>query len=246
MNTPGALKKRLSSTGPSTPKVSERKPQSPGLVPRSAPTSPLEDATIKFIQNFSDFYDIDAEISRGRFSKVKLARQKFSGDLFAAKFVSKQLLSRNAIEMECEVMFLLHRSPYTCKILQAFEDESCFILVMPNYSKLQMLNFITGTLNGRYTEYIARNFMQQLLAGISFIHSVGILHLDLKPENILVSEETRFVRTFIWLNLRSLYFRKWKLQFLRNHLYIYTSLLRVPETNNKRESQSDHFFSKKN
>lgn len=38
-------------------------------------------------------------------------------------------------------------------------------------------------------ENVARRFMMQLLEGVAFCHSVGVVHRDLKPENLLLSAD---------------------------------------------------------
>ncbi|KZV80695.1 Pkinase-domain-containing protein [Exidia glandulosa HHB12029] len=39
------------------------------------------------------------------------------------------------------------------------------------------------------SEDIAHEYIQQLVAGVSYIHSIGVAHRDLKPENILLSKD---------------------------------------------------------
>ena len=212
MNTPGARKKKISPksnkkwnlvstistsindlvTGQPNQSSSSNvgSPSSPKSPTNGLPASIVN--SMKFIDHFDLFYSVEEEIARGRFSKVKRVQHKTTRNYFAAKFVPKQMLSRNATEMECQVMHLLQRCPYTCKILQAFESETSFILIMPSYSKYQLMPYITDTLADKYTESVACNFMQQLIAGLSFIHAAGIIHLDLKPENVVISEETRW------------------------------------------------------
>lgn len=41
----------------------------------------------------------------------------------------------------------------------------------------------------RLSEKEAVRFMQQLLAGVEYIHRNGIVHRDLKPENLLLDEK---------------------------------------------------------
>lgn len=39
------------------------------------------------------------------------------------------------------------------------------------------------------TEHYASSVLHQVLMGISYSHSKGVVHRDLKPENVLLDEE---------------------------------------------------------
>lgn len=44
--------------------------------------------------------------------------------------------------------------------------------------------------NFEHTEPASVRYMQQILAGIAFMHKQNIIHLDLKPENIVCVDTT--------------------------------------------------------
>ena len=41
---------------------------------------------------------------------------------------------------------------------------------------------------------MARSFLQQILAGIEYIHKLQIVHRDLKPENLLLDKAKRNIK----------------------------------------------------
>jgi serine/threonine protein kinase len=40
-----------------------------------------------------------------------------------------------------------------------------------------------------FTEYQARALFRQLLLGLNYLHTNGVVHRDLKPENILLTSD---------------------------------------------------------
>ena len=42
----------------------------------------------------------------------------------------------------------------------------------------------------KISEERAKDLAQQLITGLSYLHSHGIVHRDLKPENILMTDDT--------------------------------------------------------
>jgi serine/threonine-protein kinase SIK3 len=48
--------------------------------------------------------------------------------------------------------------------------------------------------NGRMTEQIARNYFDQIIDAVDFLHQNGIVHRDLKAENLLLSADLKCVK----------------------------------------------------
>jgi len=51
----------------------------------------------------------------------------------------------------------------------------------------ELFEFLSYT--GFFDESIARTYFQQLMAGVEFCHSKGVVHRDLKPENLLLDDQ---------------------------------------------------------
>ena len=47
--------------------------------------------------------------------------------------------------------------------------------------------------NERFSENLVRNLFLQLIEGLEYLHSKGIVHRDIKPENLLIDENYRLV-----------------------------------------------------
>lgn len=51
----------------------------------------------------------------------------------------------------------------------------------------ELFDYIANT--GPFTEAVCKYYFQQMLLGLSYIHSKGFSHRDLKPENLLLDKD---------------------------------------------------------
>ena len=47
--------------------------------------------------------------------------------------------------------------------------------------------------NDRFSENLVRNLFLQLIEGMEYLHSKGIVHRDIKPENLLIDEDYKLI-----------------------------------------------------
>jgi len=87
--------------------------------------------------------------------------------------------TREAFQAEVRVLGLNH--PHVIRLLVA-EPEMIVMEFIPEASTLQAL--IDDDLS-----YPWRNFANQLILAVSYLHGNNVLHLDLKPANILVNQQ---------------------------------------------------------
>lgn len=48
-------------------------------------------------------------------------------------------------------------------------------------------------MNNRFTEDLVKYFFNQLIHGLSYLHSQGIVHRDIKPENLLIDRKFKLI-----------------------------------------------------
>lgn len=48
-------------------------------------------------------------------------------------------------------------------------------------------------MNNRFTEDLVKYFFNQLIHGLSYLHSKGIVHRDIKPENLLIDRKFKLI-----------------------------------------------------
>jgi non-specific serine/threonine protein kinase len=133
------------------------------------------------------FYKIGRSIGRGAFGKVNLALHVLSGHIVAIKSFNKtnHNFPLNKIRYEIKIMQKLRNNKRIVKLLEAFENEKYFFIIMENIIGGNLLNAINKMT--KLSESIARNIFKQLIETIKYIHNKGIVHRDIKPDNILLN-----------------------------------------------------------
>ncbi|KAJ6575023.1 hypothetical protein B0H19DRAFT_623877 [Mycena capillaripes] len=133
-------------------------------------------------------------IGRGTYGRVYLALNATTGEMIAVKQVeiprtasdrsdSRQVTVVQALKLESETLKVLDH-PNIVQYL-GFEETpanlSIFLEYVPGGSIGSCL-----LKHGRFDEDVTKSFTSQILAGLEYLHSKGILHRDLKSDNILV------------------------------------------------------------
>jgi len=141
-------------------------------------------------------FEVLRDLGKGSFGKVKLVKDRETGELFAMKVLNKSVLkkkrmgSRNMmqdVEDEIRVMKMLDH-PRLVRIYEVMDS--------PEYHKIFLrMDFMAGgqtlptTADGGpcepLAEAVARRHFRDLLDGLEWLHEHGIVHRDIKPENLL-------------------------------------------------------------
>ena len=133
------------------------------------------------------FYKIGRILGRGAFGKVNLALHILSGYLVAMKSFNKNKKNfpMHKIKNEVKIMQKLRYHKGVIKLLEAFENEKYYFIIMENIIGGNLFNAINKM--GKLPESLARNIFKQLIETVQYIHSKGIVHRDIKPDNILLN-----------------------------------------------------------
>ncbi|XP_073724075.1 obscurin [Misgurnus anguillicaudatus] len=137
-------------------------------------------------------YDVYEEIGRGTFGVVKKVIHRASGECFAAKFLPLRSNTRTRAFQERDLLSRLAHRRLAC-LLDFFSTRRTLVLVIELCSTQGLLDHLY--LKGSVTEREVQLYIQQILEGIGYIHSMNILHLDIKTDNILmVSSEKEDIK----------------------------------------------------
>jgi polo-like kinase 4 len=76
--------------------------------------------------------------------------------------------------------------PHILKLEDSSEDEDCVYLLLEYCKQGELYSLIKDS--GKLSEEDTRNICLQIVEGMVYLHSQGIIHRDLKLGNILIAE----------------------------------------------------------
>ncbi|KAI8980739.1 kinase-like domain-containing protein [Trametes punicea] len=133
-------------------------------------------------------------IGKGTYGRVYLALNATTGEMIAVKQVeiprtasdkddSRQVSVVEALKLESETLKDLDH-PNIVQYL-GFEETPTFLSIFLEYVPGGSIASCLRK-HGRFDEEVTKSFTGQILSGLEYLHSRGILHRDLKADNILV------------------------------------------------------------
>ncbi|XP_048657347.1 obscurin isoform X32 [Marmota marmota marmota] len=134
------------------------------------------------------FYEVKEEIGRGVFGFVKRVQHKGNKVFCAAKFIPLRSRTRAQAYQERDILATLSH-PLVTGLLDQFETRKTLILILELCSSEELLDRLFK--KSVVTEAEVKVYLQQLVEGLHYLHSHGVLHLDIKPPNILMVHPAR-------------------------------------------------------
>jgi serine/threonine protein kinase len=145
-------------------------------------------------------YIVGPTLGEGGYSKVKLGTHEVTGEKVALKILQRKAFSANSserkqVEREIAAMKAIqHRNVIQLKFVDwdaQYEKKDgtktdIILVVLELATGGELFEFLSFT--GAFEEKIARTYFHQLIAGIGYCHSQGVVHRDLKPENLLMDQ----------------------------------------------------------
>merc|ERR1712038_1316792 len=145
-------------------------------------------------------YTVKEQLGKGGFGVVYSAVRRSDGLEVAVKEVSKDekvILGSDNIPLEVALMQQVQDVPGVIKLLDYFEMNHCYFIVMERFHCKDLFDFISE--QGPLPETLAKDLFKQILQTIMGCHKRGIVHRDIKDENILIdlkTFKTRCIRGF--------------------------------------------------
>jgi len=143
-------------------------------------------------KDFNSQYLMKEQIGKGGFGVVFSAVRQRDGLEVAVKKVSKDervvMESQDMIPLEVALMQQLQDVLGVIRLIDYFDMQDCFYIVMERFNSKDMFDFISE--QGPLPENLARNLFKQLVDTVITCHQRGIMHRDIKDENILIDLNT--------------------------------------------------------
>ncbi len=134
-------------------------------------------------------YEMKKTIGKGTFSIVKLGIKKSTKEKVAIKILEKSKIINkdDLIRIKREISILKNfNHKNIIKIYDIFQDNEKYYIIMEYCENGELFNYIVE--NQKLNEKESSYFYYQLINGLEYIHSKGVVHRDLKPENLLLGK----------------------------------------------------------
>ena len=145
---------------------------------------------VKINQNeFRQVYKLGKTLGTGSYAEVRLCMNKQTRSNRAVKIITKESLSEiGKIQFIKEVEILKKLDhPNIIRILEFFEDEYCYYIVMEHCEGGELFDEIFK--HKKFSEYEAAHMIKQVLSCVAYLHSINVIHRDIKAENLLLEEK---------------------------------------------------------
>jgi len=136
-------------------------------------------------------FQIIRVLGSGASCRVVQVRHKVNGSFYAVKVMSKRKLVTNEKKLEraiAEKRVLARMShPFVVSLHWAFQTRGHLFMVLDYCAGGELFYHLQR--KRRFSEEDARFYICEILLGLEYMHSQGILYRDLKPENVLLDAD---------------------------------------------------------
>ncbi|XP_056693217.1 probable serine/threonine-protein kinase At1g54610 isoform X2 [Spinacia oleracea] len=148
------------------------------------------DTITGWIPRRSDSFQRLGKIGEGTYSSVYKARDLIHGKIVALKRVRFDNLDQESVKFMSREILILRRldHPNVIKLeglIASTTSTSLYLIFEYMEHDLTGIASLPGL---KFTEPQVKCFMQQLLSGLEYCHSHGVLHRDIKGSNLLIND----------------------------------------------------------
>jgi len=160
----------------------------------------------KKLISVDDFRKIKV-IGKGGFGRVLLVEKKDTKKVYAMKILKKGVIAaRGEIEHTRTEQSVLSKldHPFLAKLHWSFQTDENLYFVMDFINGGELFHHLS--IEKRFTEDRAKFYTAEIISGMEYLHSHGVIYRDLKPENLLLSHKGHVIMTDFGLSKEGLYY----------------------------------------
>ncbi|XP_065571351.1 serine/threonine-protein kinase S6KL-like isoform X3 [Artemia franciscana] len=141
--------------------------------------------------HYKESYSTVRELSSGSFGKVYLTKSLESGQLFAAKILSKaQIICERAVQQtkdEVSIQLMCGHNPFIILCFEYWQERRNIIIVSELAERGDLLKL--WQVHGKMEEDLVKIYLVQIASAVDFLHNAGVIYRDLKLENIVLKQD---------------------------------------------------------
>jgi len=145
-------------------------------------------------------------IGKGAFGKVFLVKKIDNNAVYAMKVLNKKdIKERDEIEHTLAEKSVLSKvkHPFLANLHYSFQSESSLFFIMDFINGGEMFYHLSK--EGSFPEERAKFYTAEIILGLEYLHSNGVIYRDLKPENLLLDHKGHVVITDFGLSKEGLF-----------------------------------------
>eukprot|EP01025_Chloroclados_australasicus_P029221 TRINITY_DN2912_c0_g1_i1.p1 TRINITY_DN2912_c0_g1~~TRINITY_DN2912_c0_g1_i1.p1 ORF type:complete len:342 (-),score=50.35 TRINITY_DN2912_c0_g1_i1:396-1421(-) len=143
----------------------------------------------KSVSEFLQRYEVGETVGVGGFAVVKQGRDKSTNEQVAIKVVDKSRYAEGDISLQREIQVLMKVNHPNCiKLHGVYITNRKVYIVTELVLGGELLDRVTE--KGNFSELHSAVLISQILEGVKYLHSHGIVHRDLKLENLIMVTES--------------------------------------------------------
>lgn len=155
--------------------------------------SDYENFEVQFSEQ--DNYELIRKIGRGKYSDVYEGINSENDNFIVVKILKP--VKKTKIRREIKILDTIKDGPNIVKLLDVVRDQE-------SKTPALVMEFVdTGDLNFRqlyssFNDLDVRFYIFEILKGLDYCHSMGVMHRDIKPHNIMIDHKKKKLRIIDW------------------------------------------------